>query len=233
MIPKILHTCFFGDWPWTPLNLRCHASWERHLGDYQRMHWTRNNLPRELEESAWMREALRPLKKGEKLSGTQLNFMGYLRDWLLFRYGGIWVDNDVEFLKAPDLNQQAFVGWQTDKPDLMSVNCAVMASEAGHWFPRACLEKTISLDPCCPPTAIGPELITSVLQEHGLQMNACSQDVRGVRVYDKEVLYPWAWFEEPSRAKLTDRTVAIHWWEGSWAPEHMRRPAAWADFTSS
>lgn len=233
MIQKILHTCFFGDWPWTPLNLRCHASWAKHLPDYHVMHWTRHNLPPELEDSAWMREALLPLKQGKRLSGSQLNFMGYLRDWLLFNYGGIWVDNDVEFLRPPDLNQQAFVGWQTDKPELISVNCAVMGSMPHHWFPKACMNRLLSLEPACPPTQIGPDLITATLRDAGLKMNAEEQDVNGVRVYPKEVLYPWAWFEEPSRAKLTDRTVAIHWWEGSWAPEHMRRPSAWSDFTSS
>lgn len=225
MIPKILHTSFFGDWPWTPLNLRCQESWKKYLPDWEIKHWGPECIPENIQSSAWMREAMRPFLMGHKLSGSQLNFHAYLRHYVLNKYGGVWIDNDVEFLREPDLFPEFFIGWQTDVEPHTSLNCSTLGGVPDHWFNRECIRRLEALDPGCSPTLTGPELVTSVLQFHGLRMNGQDQVVRGVQVYAKDVLYPWAWFEEPSRSKLTERTVAIHWWEGSWSPGN-RHPAA-------
>jgi hypothetical protein len=229
MIPKILHTSFFGDWPWSPMNLRCHASWDKCLPGFKRMHWSRDNLSEECLRHPWMKAAVKDLLAGKKVSGAQLNFMAYLRDWALLTHGGIWIDNDVELLREPELEHEAFVGWQTNLVTHLSVNCAIMGSVPGHWFSRACLDRTCSLDPECAPTSTGPEMLTAVLRENGLRMDCTEQTVKGVKVYPLEVLYPWSWVEKPDRSRITERTIALHWWECSWAP-HARSPVVKDDF---
>ncbi len=225
MIPRILHSAFFGDWPYTPLNLRCHASWEKHLSGFQRMHWTPRNLPKECLAHPWMKEATKALREGNRLSGTDLNFMAFLCYWALHKYGGIWLDNDVELLQTPDLSPGFFLGWQTDVHPYTSASCSTIGGVAGHPFSARLLKRLAEQEPTCTPTATGPELITSQLVEQGLRLNGKEQVIGGVKIYEKDVLYPWAWFEEPDRAKVTSRTVAIHWWEGSWSPGN-RHPAA-------
>lgn len=51
-----------------------------------------------------------------------------------------------------------------------------------------------------------------------------------IHIYPKEVLYPFRWDQKPDRSFLTDRTISIHWWEGSWMPLHQRFATATGKF---
>ena len=44
MIPKIIHYCWFGRKPLSPLALKCIASWKKHLPDYEIKEWNDDNF---------------------------------------------------------------------------------------------------------------------------------------------------------------------------------------------
>lgn len=218
-IPRILHYGFFGGLQPSTLNLRCLASWKRVLPDWEFREWNDANGP----DTLFFKRAcvVRPV-----------NASNYIRFWALMEFGGIYLDNDVELLGEPDTSVNYFCGFQTDQPGLISVNNAVIGSEKGHAFNMDCVRRISAMDVAVNPTRPSPVLMTERLEELGLKLNGKDQTVCGITVYSKEVLYPWAWFEKPDRKKITNRTVAIHWWEGAWAP-HLRHPNAAIEFPIS
>jgi hypothetical protein len=230
MIPNILHTAFFGDWAPRRLNLRCEQSWGRVLPGWRRMHWTRANLPEALQADPWFEAASRDVRAGLKLTGAQLNFGAYLRHWILYTHGGVIVDNDLELLQVPPLEDGCFVGWQSADPKYVSVNCAIMGSEPGHEFHAGTVARIAGLPVNTNPTHTGPYLLTNLLAEQGLRRDGTEQTVAGVHVYPPEVFYPWAWYEKPDRGRVTARTVSLHWWEGTGAPPGTRHPNSADDF---
>ncbi len=114
MIPKIIHWCWFGSAP-IPEEFRNYiAKWHELMPDYEFMEWNDSNL-RELDESVDSR--------GGKIiewcyqDKKRLGFLSdYLRFTALVKYGGFYVDTDVEIFKPfdPFLNERHVLGYIFD-----------------------------------------------------------------------------------------------------------------------
>lgn len=203
MIPRILHRSWFHKHQAsTPLNEKCWASFDRHLGDYQRESWSWSNTP----DLVWLDKA------------SPVNAASFMRYWSLYEFGGIHLDNDMEVLKSfdPLLDNECFTGWQRNDTQDLSINYSAMGSVKGHWYPKALMDYCLKRDPQDHPLVCGPIAATDVLRERGLIGVNAEQCVNGVKVYDRERFYPWWWEEKPDMARVTDRTFSIHWWEASW-----------------
>ncbi|MCS6970296.1 MAG: glycosyltransferase [Planctomycetota bacterium] len=116
-IPKIIHYCWFGGGPWSELIQRCVASWRQMLPDYEIRRWDESNAP---VQDPPLAEALAWKKYG--LASD------YLRGWALMRFGGIYLDVDVEVIRSfdPLLDDEAFIGFQEERAGGHWVNAAVM-----------------------------------------------------------------------------------------------------------
>ena len=215
MIPKILHTAFFGDWKMTALNEKCARSWDRYCpADWRRMHWTRSHLPDNipLNGRQWMERCwANPDKQAQSNAGA------FLRHWLLWYYGGVIVDNDIQLLQPIDLSPQYFVGFQRDDEERDCINTSIMGSQGGHAFDVSCMEEILYTPPTVFPVQLGPGLLTRQLRARGMTGLNKAQMVEDITVYPKQVFYPWRWNETPDLLRIKPETVAIHWWEGSWA----------------
>lgn len=123
MIPKIIHVTWFGDDPFPPLVIRCMASWKKYLPDYEILVWTKDNY--DLTVNAWVKEAY---------SAKKYAFVSdFARFDLLYRYGGIYLDTDIEILKNLDplLHHKAFAGFMSI-PNI--IEAEVIGSEKNHPF---------------------------------------------------------------------------------------------------
>ncbi len=209
MIAKILHTARFGNQPVSELNKRCEASWKEFCPDWQFMHWDESTMP----HGPWFQKALK---------AQPANVSIYMRLHALYYHGGVYVDNDAELVKAPDLQYPCFFGFQRDDVDVECVNDGCMGAEDGHPFLFQRMKDILEMPPDTPPSSLGPRLLTQELRKLGLTGTNVEQDIQqGIHVYSKDVLYPFRWDEKPERSYLTDRTISIHWWEGSWMQAKM------------
>lgn len=209
MIPKILHFARFGPQPVSELNRRCMDSWKAVLPDWQFMFWGDSDVL----DKPWLATALKV---------QPANVSIWMRLHALHKFGGVYVDNDAELVRVPDLQYPCFFGFQRDDVDVECVNDGAMGSEPEHPFIAKRMEDILKMPPNTQPSALGPKLLTEELRSSGLTGVNVEQDLpNGVHVYTKDVLYPFRWDQRPDHAALTDRTISIHWWEGSWLNHHF------------
>ena len=89
MIPKIIHYCWFGHNPLPELAKKCIASWKNYFPDYEIKEWNESNF--DVNAIPYTEEAYKQ-KKYAFVSD-------YARFWILYHYGGLYFDTDVEVIK--------------------------------------------------------------------------------------------------------------------------------------
>lgn len=105
MIPKVIHYCWFGRNPLPPLAEKCIDSWKKYLPDYEIKEWNEDNF--DVNAIAYTKEAYEA-KKYAFVSD-------YARFWILYNYGGIYFDTDVEVIKPMDdlIARGAWMGYES------------------------------------------------------------------------------------------------------------------------
>ena len=88
MIPKIIHYCWFGHSEQSPLINYCLKSWQERLPDYKIMLWNEDNF--DVFSTEYTKKAYNA-KKWAFVSD-------YVRLYALKRYGGIYLDTDIEVI---------------------------------------------------------------------------------------------------------------------------------------
>lgn len=92
MIPKIVHYCWFGKGEYSQIMLSCIKSWEHYLYNYKFCRWTEENF--DVNSTIWTKQAYEN-KKYAFVSD-------YVRLKVLYEYGGIYLDTDLEILQSLD-----------------------------------------------------------------------------------------------------------------------------------
>ena len=102
MIPKVIHYCWFGKGKMPDELKRCKESWSKFCPDYQIVEWNEENY--DIDRHAYTRAAYRHKKWGFIPDIARLE--------ILYENGGIYLDTDVELIRALDdlLYQPGFVG---------------------------------------------------------------------------------------------------------------------------
>lgn len=102
MIPKIIHYCWFGRNPLPLFAVKCIESWKKYLPDYEIKEWNEDNF--NVNSIPYTQEAYEA-KKYAFVSD-------YARFYILFHYGGLYFDTDVEVIKPLDdiIERGAFMG---------------------------------------------------------------------------------------------------------------------------
>lgn len=213
MIPKIVHYCWFGGNPIPKDAQKCVASWRRYLPDYEIKEWNESNF--DINSNQYVREAYEQRKFAFVTD--------YVRLYVLYHEGGIYMDTDVEVLKSydPFLKHIAFSGFENNN----YIPTGMMASEKGGvWVAdllkdydnRHFVKEDGSLD-----TTTNTFLITQTTLKYGLVLNNSFQDIKGV-----VTLYPSDYFcpkdHTDGLIKLTDNSVCIHHFAGSWLPKDVQ-----------
>ena len=203
MIPKTIHYCWFGYGQKSRLMKKCIQSWYRICPDYKIIEWNESNFNINMNE--YTRMCYRE-KKYAFLSD-------YARLWIVYKYGGIYLDIDVELLKRPDalLSFPAFYGFENE---YFIASGLGFGAEAGHRTVKALLKQYDQLLDGKHGTIGCPMLNTKALEEEGFIPNGKCQKVHGALILSSEYLNPYDY--PTGRLCLTKRTISIHWFAKSW-----------------
>lgn len=223
MIPKIIHYCWFGGNPLPSLALECIASWKKYLPEYEVKQWDETNF--DVNMIPYTAEAYKQ-KKYAFVSD-------FARFWIIYHYGGLYFDTDVEIIKPLDdiIAKGNFMGFEID-PDgdntpgvyaprfCFAVNPGVgFGMEKNHSFMKKMISLYTELKFEIPPTNIAwyktiVAYTTEKLCEEGLK------NVKGVQVVDGINIYPHDYFSPinmiSGRLHITPNTHTIHRFMGSW-----------------
>ncbi len=209
MIPKIIHYCWFGGNPLPEMAQRCIASWKQHCPEYEIIEWNENNFDITINE--YVKEAYEK-KKWAFVSDVA-------RLYALVSYGGIYMDTDVEVIKPLDslLEYEAVSGFESET----RIPTGLMACEKNHrmfieflseYENRHFLRSDGSMDLTTNVTSI-----TRTCDKYGLIKNNTKQTVNGFTLLPSDYLCPKD--VESKEIHLTDNTLCIHHFDGSWHSE--------------
>ena len=99
---KKIHYCWFGGAPFPELVIKCMESWKRFCPDYEIIEWNESNF--DIHCCKYVEQAYEA-KKWAFVSD-------YCRFFVLYNYGGIYMDTDVELIKSLNGLPQNFVGFE-------------------------------------------------------------------------------------------------------------------------
>ena len=208
MIPKKIHYCWFGRGQMPELAIKCIDSWKKHLPDYEIIEWNEDNF--DINSNQYVKEAYEAKKYAFVTD--------YIRLYVLYNYGGVYMDTDVEVLKSIDkfLLHRAFTGCENEE---MCVT-GIMASEANHSWIKELLSyyndrPFILSDGSYDKTTNTKTITYTTIDKYGWIPRNNHQVLR-----EDLNIYPFDFFcaksFETGQIKSTKNTYTIHHFSGSW-----------------
>ncbi|MCF0201906.1 MAG: glycosyl transferase [Bacteroidaceae bacterium] len=228
MIPKTIHYCWFGGNSLPKSARKCIASWRKFLPDYEIKEWNEGNF--DVNICSYTSEAYR-LKKYAFVSD-------YARFWILYNYGGIYFDTDVEVVAGIDdiVERGAFMGIERKSFDgVVRISTAEhlydvavglgFAMPAGHWFGKQMLEYYGThrlLNDIGNVAENVVQIVSRLLTNKG-----CAQELEdGIISVDDILIYPSEYFcpkdYKTNEMFMTKNTRTIHHYSASWFPWYSR-----------
>lgn len=212
IIPKIIHYCWFGRNPLPESAKKCIASWRKYLPDYEIKEWNEDNF--DVNVIPYTRDAYQA-KKYAFVSD-------YARFWILFHYGGVYFDTDVEVIKPLDdlLEDGAFMGWETPSSDgayKIAPGLGLGAPQKNALYSEIlCRYNHLSFyqqDGNINSYSMIP-MITDLFSDKGLKLDGTRQVIDGISIYPAEYFCPMNTLT--GELNITDNTRSIHWYTMSW-----------------
>ena len=205
-IPKKIHYCWFGGNPLPDDAKKYIASWKKYCPDYEIIEWNESNF--DLNSNIYVKEAS-DAKKWAFVSD-------YLRLYVMYTFGGVYMDTDVELLSNIDkfLEHDAFSGFES----VNWVPTGIMASKKefplfkeflDYYNDKHFINEDGSYD-----LTTNVLTITSICKKYGLKLNNKYQVIEGFALYPNDVFCPKS--HATGIINSTDNTVAIHHFSGSW-----------------
>ncbi|MFS0822743.1 glycosyltransferase family 32 protein [Bacillus sp. 1P02SD] len=210
-IPKIIHYCWFGGKEKPRIVKKCISSWKKYLSEYEIIEWNESNF--DLNSNPYVKEAYE-LKRYAFVSD-------YVRVFVLFNFGGIYLDTDVEVLKPFDdlLNHDSFWGFEEGNYIATSTIGAVKGNEIIRAFLESYKEKKLKNENGDEITNVAT--VTEILKQQGLLMNGEYQEIKNIGAfYPQEYFSPYDYINCTKR--ISRSTYTIHYFYKSWLPFSTR-----------
>ena len=217
MIPKIIHYCWFGRNDMPKLARKCIKSWRKYLPDYEIKEWNEDNF------DVFMIPYVKEAYEAKKYAFVS----DYARFWILYKYGGLYFDTDVEIIRPMNhiIERGAFMGCEGEasgatggmppvapglglgcNPGLGLYKEIMDFYETIHFVNK---DGTLNVH-----TVV--EYTTNILLKHGLKDTNEIQLCADIFIYPKDYFCPLSW--QGHEMQMTNNTVTIHHFAGSWLP---------------
>ena len=206
---KVIHYCWFGKNPKSELIKKCIISWKNLCPDYKIIEWNEDNF--NININNYVKEAYKA-KKWAFVSD-------YARLWIIYNYGGVYLDTDVELLKKIDdlLKYDLFFACEDEKHINTGLGFGakknnkiikkIMDDYENIHFDKGNGE--YDLTPC-------PVRNTKIIKKY-LDINDKFSKMivkDSTIILSKEFFCPLDY--ETGKIEKTENTMAIHWYGESW-----------------
>lgn len=208
MIPKKIHYCWFGKGEKPKLVKDCIDSWKKNCHDYEIIEWNEDNF--DININAYVKEAYE-CKKYAFVTD-------FVRLFVLKKYGGVYMDTDVEVIKSLDgfLKHHAFSSFENND----YIPTGIMASEKNNKWICTLLEDYNNLhfivNGKIDTTPNTIRITETTIKKFGLNPVSSFQELDNGIV----TIYPYDYFCPKSHItneiNITGNTCTIHHFSGSW-----------------
>lgn len=215
MIPRRIHYCWFGGKPLPDDVKKYIASWRKYCSDYEIIEWNEQNF--DINCNAYVKEAYEA-KKWAFVTD-------YVRLYVLYHYGGIYMDTDVEVLRPLDnlLIYDAVSGYESKTSIPTGTIAACRDNEwiamlLSNYDNRHFILQDGSMD-----MTTNVRVITKLtVDKYGLQLDGNTKCFG-----DNMILFPFDYLCAKSyrtgKIMKTSNTYTIHHFKGSWLDENERK----------
>lgn len=218
MIPKIIHYCWLSGDEFPPLFKKCIRSWEKRLPGWEFRLWDKACLE-EINEP-WVHEAYE--------AKVYSHASDYIRLYAVYKYGGFYLDCDVEVLKdfSPLIELNYVLSLENSNSGY--IEAATFGTHAGDLYLKKCMEKYhnrhfVKDDGSYDYSFIIPNIMMQCIEEYKL-INNIEDFEPGLSIMQ---IFPPRFFGPKNYStgkfdQLSDDTFSIHHFSGSWRPLKMR-----------
>lgn len=206
-IPKIIHYCWFGRKPMPKRNQECIESWKKYCPDYQIVEWNEDNY--DLRKNRYMKQAYEAGKYGY--------VPDYARIDLLYTYGGIYMDTDVELVRS--LDDLLCLNAYTSFEEYPTINFGGgSGSEKGFPLLKEILDFRENIEFRKPDGSLNKATCgyyeSVPLEKAGLRLDGTLQNVGGMTVFPSDYFHPKS--SVTGQIHRTEHTYSIHQFNWSW-----------------
>ena len=213
MIPKIIHYCWFGRNDKPKEVKKCLKSWEKYLKDYEIIEWNEDNF--DISNNDYSKEAYEA-KKYAFVSD-------YVRAYVLEKYGGFYLDTDVEVFKSFDelLEKKCIFGFESGN----YIATSFMAAEPHHFILKKFLAKykdsSFYLKDGSLNILTNVKILTELLEKYGLKSNNKYQILTNdIEVFPNEYFSPYDYINCINNNSAN--SFCVHYFYVSWMPYKVR-----------
>lgn len=207
MIPKTIHYCWFGGKPLPESAKRCIESWKKYCPDYQIIEWNDTNY--DITKNLYMKEAY---------ECRRFAFVSdYARLDVVYSYGGIYLDTDVELVRAPDalLKLSGFCGVERDS------HCVALGQGFGAEKGNPTVKRMLDAYTNAHFIVNGEQDLTPEPKRNTKTLRSIGYtEQTGITTCEAMTIFPAEYFcpksFETGALFLTENTISIHHYGVSW-----------------
>lgn len=212
-IPKVIHYCWFGGKPLPASAIRCIESWEKFLPDYEIKRWDESNF--DVYSTPYTSSAYEA-KKYAFVSD-------YARFWILYNFGGLYFDTDVEIIRCIDdiIAKGPFMGCENPYEEGADEICIAPGLGLGATPGLGIYKEIIDFyrgSEFKATTGANPETVVTYVSK--ILYNRGFKNLPGVQLIDDIYIYPSEYFCPIStydgKLRITKNTRSIHHYDQTW-----------------
>lgn len=208
MIPKIIHYCWFGYGEKSKLIKKCIKSWSKICPDYEIKEWNEENFD----------ISMAPKYVQDAYKEKRWAFVAdYARLWIIYNYGGVYLDTDVELIRNIDdvLKDDAFFAFANST----KINTGLgFGAIKGFEFVKTLMDDYDKIDFYLEDGTVNTltcvAINTPCFLNYGFKLNNTLQKINGCTLYPTDYFCPKAY--NTYKPEITENTFSIHWYNLSW-----------------
>ncbi len=211
VIPKVIHYCWLGDE--MPLSLRNNIEkWKFLCPDYEIIEWNESNY--NIEKNSYAYQAYNMKKWGYAVDYIKLD--------LIYQYGGIFLDTDVDMIRRPDelLYQDGFASF--DGSLLVNLGSG-FGSKAGSNIIKELRDYYNNIDFFYSDGSFNRTSCMThsynVLKKHNIKINDTLQKIGDLNIYP--MIFQGSCIYTRKK-RITDKTFFLHYGTLSWLDKEIR-----------
>lgn len=209
-IPKVIHYFWFGHNKMPELLKKCIQSWKKYCPNYEIKKWDESNF--NVNICNYVKEAYKA-KKWAFVSD-------YARFFILNKYGGVYLDTDVELIKPIDeiIKQGPFFACENQFFDSIAPGLGMATYSDNELYSKIIQDYNnshfILKNGLYDEKPVGKRIVDKYLLKDGLKDVKGIQQVDGINIYPHDYFCPLNFLT--GKLTITNNTVAIHHYASSW-----------------